>query len=242
MTTVEHSIDARIQARLAELTTQRNEHQTALTNLQRQMDDHVAKMARCDGRLAEISSVEIRRAGLGSDEADLKWRDFLMSARASMVDELLAIKSPTRDRQTQNLSEDLTFSILLIDRVGSVVTLEPTRIGRLMAADGYATDMPELRGPDGWRGSLPEVERRLAHRARERAAVQIDLGRVLLIDEEYAAREAETETYRTLCNRMRLRLGQDGQRVPHRDDGSVISLEELTPEQAKALAWANTAV
>jgi hypothetical protein len=57
-----------------------------------------------------------------------------------------------------------------------------------MAAAGYATDGPALRGPNGFRDSLPDTEQRIKDHAKQRTAAQAALDAALLTDEERATR------------------------------------------------------
>ena len=113
---------------------------------------------------------------------------------------------------------------------GSDCSLSTSRLGELMREAGY-----EL-----WHGSVKEVERRLADRARRRGQAQAELDGALLDDEERATQEAEAREYRETANALNVTLGPDSgpgaiTLVPHRADGSVLPLDELTPQQRKAL-------
>jgi hypothetical protein len=112
----------------------------------------------------------------------------------------------------------------------------PTRIGELMAAAGYATSGPELRGPRGWLGSLPEVEQRIKKLSKQRAAAHAALDEALLDDDARAKRDAESAELREAFNTMHVTSSADGVSLVayKKDDGSVLELSAMTPKQRTA--------
>jgi hypothetical protein len=113
---------------------------------------------------------------------------------------------------------------------GSEFSLGTSRLGELMRAAGC----------EQWHGSIKEVERRIADRAKRRAQAQSALDSALMDDEERERQEAAAREYRETCNALNITLGPDSRPdaitlVPHRTDGSVLPIEELTPGQRAAL-------
>jgi hypothetical protein len=170
----------------------------------------------------------------------LSANDFLTMARATLSDERLTIKSPIRDKATMERVQNIAFSVKLIDfglgasRNGHVVTLAPLRIGALMAEAGYEAT------PQGWRGSIPEVEQRIKALAQQRTAAETALAEALLSDDAPAARDAEDKALRDAFNTMRVTGSADGRSlVAFTKDGDVLDASAMTPLQRKAFERMN---
>ena len=234
--------DARIVTRLAELTKQRAERKDELdlplAMTRRQANEYVAETAALDAKIHAIHTAVATLATLDI-ATDTKWRDFLITARATLIAELGTLPSPLRERSAQDKAADLSWSVKLIDfglgiaKLG-IVSLASTRIGQLMAAAGYAVEGASLRGPNGWRGSLPEVEQRVKDLARQRASAAAALDAALRTDAEIEQREAEAMAHSAILNSMTIRLGADGRLVAYTADDDVLPLDSMTPEQRKA--------
>lgn len=231
--------DPRVATRLAELTAKldalpkdgalpiimtRDEHRAIIT----QRAKFAAQIASITHAASSLAAIDV--------EPDTRWRDFLVPSRLTCCDELMAIKSPIRDADSKAKAQSLTFSLKMIDfglnaSAHPVVSFAPTRIGELMTAAGYAVSGPELRGPRGWQGSLPEVERRLADLTRRKAAALAALDEALMSDEELKQRDAEQAALRTL----RLKRSADGRSlVAVRPDGSPLPVSEMSELQRAA--------
>lgn len=108
-------------------------------------------------------------------QMDERWLANLNAWRDTISCELLSLPRRIRDQPTLDLQANLTFSLRLIDfglsagerHLGPVADLSPLRIGELMIAAGYDVCGPALRGPNGWIGSMPEVEKRITARRAE---------------------------------------------------------------------------
>jgi hypothetical protein len=243
MTTTPETTDTRIEKRLAELIKFRAERKDALdlpgTMTQREVNTYHAETALLDQRIATIRTAAEALASLPTD-ADIKWRDHLVTWRATLCDELLTIKSPIRDKDTKERADRLTFSIKLIDfglAISSlgIVTLAPTRIGELMAAAGYEVQGPALRGPHGWRGSIKEVEHRITGTTKQRAEAQAALDVALMDDAERATADAESQAHRDALSTMNLKGNAEGTGlVAFTKDGDPLSVADMTPAQKAA--------
>ncbi|MGB2710115.1 MAG: hypothetical protein WBC33_01255 [Conexibacter sp.] len=218
------------------------------TMSQREVDAYVAATADLDARIHSAREAQATLAKLASLDDDLTWVAHLTAWRAALCADLLEIRSPIRDKETRARSDDLTFSIRLIDGFKTtlpVVDLSSTRIGRFMAEAGYAVVGEALHGPRGWRGSLPDVERRVKQQQQQRAAAEHRLADALLDDDARAKRDAEAAARRQTLDSMRLRGSSNGgpyKLVPVRSDGTaMIDLDELSAAQREALDHANAA-
>ena len=220
------------------------------TMTQREVRAYVAATALLDHRITTARDATATLAALPSLDEDARWVVDLNTWRASLCTELLTIRSPIREKAIKEQSEALTWSIRLIDfglsisTIGPVVDLSSTRVGLLMDAAGYTPTDPH--GPRGWRGSIKEVEHRIKVTTRQHAAAQAVLDDALMDDDHRAQVEAESARRCAVLNGMHL-TGSDGRDglpyhlVPHRADGSVIDLSELTDEQREALDRINAA-
>lgn len=104
-----------------------------------------------------------------------------------------------------------------------------------MAAAGYATEGPELRGPNGWRGSLKDVEHRIKTLTQQRADAQSALDETLIDDDARAKREAEDKVFYAALNTMDLKGDGTGTGlVAFTKDGDVLPVSDMTPAQRKA--------
>lgn len=244
----------RIAQRRRDLQKQRAERLDELdlprTMTQRQVNEYMAETTRIEQRIVNFDKVAAEYNACTSEDAaaDARWMEFIVAARKTLCDELLQIKSPIRDRETKLRADGLEWGLRYIDRgltastIGPVVTLEPTRLGELMAAAGYAVSGYALHGPNGFRCSLPEVEKRIAHLAKRRAAAEAALDEVLMSDEERAARDAEADELRAASDSLRLKGNAEGTGVIARDaDGNELPVSAMTPLQRKAFERANAA-
>lgn len=221
------------------------------TMTQRQVNEYKAETMRLGQRLVYFDRVVAEyNACISADaDADVRWKDHQRAWRKQLCDKRMTIKSPIRDRDLQAEANSLEFSIKLIDLgfginrlVGPIVDLSSLPLGELMAAAGYAVNGPDLYGPNGWRGSLPEVETRIANLAKRRAAAEAALDEVLLSHDERAAREAEADELRAAGNSLRLKGNAEGTGVIARDaDGNELPVSAMTPLQRKAFERANAA-
>lgn len=148
-------------------------------------------------------------------EADTAWLANLNAWRETLSAELLAIKSPIRDRAVKEQADSLTWSIRVVDIGLSASTLGPVvalvaRIGELMQAAGYETVAPALHGPRGWRGAIRETERRIAELTKRKAQADTVLAQMLLTDAEEAARDAQQDARREALNSMQIKHNNDG--------------------------------
>jgi hypothetical protein len=233
--------EARIAARRAQLAKQRAERLDPLDYprvwTMRQVRAYEVETAQVDQQIASLDHAVARLAAIDV-EPNQRWRDFLTEARQTLCDELFTIKSPIRDRELKRQSDDLTFSIRLIDfglakasKAMPIVTLAPTRIGQLMSAAGYAVAVPDLHGPSGWRGSVPEVEARIKQLTEQRAEALRALADALMDDEARQQREAEQAALRS----MRIRHSADGRTlVAVKADGSELPVSEMSEIERRA--------
>lgn len=244
----------RIAPRRAELTRQRaaipEDGALPLSTTRDEAARIVARRLALDQGIVNFDRVAaVYRECIGADaDADARWKEFLVAARKTLCDERMQIKSPIRDRALKLRADGLEWGIRYIDHglgsstIGPVVTLEPTRLGELMAAAGYAVWGDALHGPRGWRGSLPEVERRIADLAKRRAAAEAALDEVLMSDEERAARKAHADELRAASNSLRMKGNADGTGlVAYAEHGEILDPSEMTPLQRKAFERANAA-
>lgn len=254
MTTTPNLLE-RIAQRRSELQKQRDERLDELdlprTMTQRQVNEYKAGTVRTHQQIVNFDKVAAEYSACISvdAEADARWREFLADvARQTLCAERMQIKSPIRDRALKLRADGLEWGIRYIDHglgastIGPVLTLEPTRLGELMAAAGYAVSGDALHGPNGWRGSLPEVEKRLADLAKRRAAAEAALDEVLMSDEERAARDAEADELRAASSSMRLKGNAEGTGlVAYTKDGDELPVSAMTSMQRKAFERANAA-
>jgi len=237
------TINDRIQARRTTLTKQRAERKDAddlpRTLTQREVNAYHAETVALDQRIAE-SKVGAWAASPTID-ADAAWRDHLVEWHQTIDDELKALPPRTRNEQEQEQRQRLVWSIRLIDFGLGIAASLPiadlsfTRIGQLMSAAGYEVQGEALRGPRGWRGSLPEVEARIKVIAKQRAAAEAALDVALMDDAEREKQEAEQEAHRTALATMVLKHNAEGTGlVAFTKDGDPLAVSDMTPEQQAA--------
>lgn len=230
--------------RIAQLTKARTDRKDELdlpnTMTQREMNAYVEQTTRLDRRIAAIRTAAETLAVVPSIDADTKWRDHLTAWRTTLCDELMTIKSPIRDKSIKERADRLVFCTKLIDdglgvATLPIVTLASSPLGPLMTAAGYATSNPDLRGPNGWRGSLKEVEQRIKDTTKRRAEAQAGLDVLLRTDEEQAQQEAEDKVLRATMATMRCRNGSDGKSlVAFTLEGDALPVADMTPAQRAA--------
>jgi hypothetical protein len=156
--------------------------------------------------------------------------------RKTLCAELLQIKSPVRSREAIERSRDLTFSIRSIDfgfeRAAplGIVTLTG-RLGELLRAAGYATDLGELYGPHGWRGSQKQVERRMAQLTARRAQLEALLADALLDDAARVKRDDARRAERARLDALPHRIVRgDGSMFDRYPNGREVDVEEPAVE------------
>jgi hypothetical protein len=154
---------------------------------------------------------------LGPEEA---WRGFLIAARKTLCDELMAMPARIRSSHDLGVQQNLKLSIVAIDR-GPGVTgdtgylLDTLRLGQLMREAGYSS----------WFGSLPEVEDRIERLVQQRADAQARLDEALLDDEARATRDAETAARLAKLNAGPVRkVRHDGSMFDRYPDGRVVEI------------------
>lgn len=170
----------------------------------------------------------------------VRFRAFLTEARATCCTELFALPQIIRDSHTLGVQINLKLSIRCCD-VGpdqalrdSGYALATTRVGRLLQDAGYAANE--------WLGSLPEVERQLADRAKKQAVAEAVVAESLLTDDERAARDADAKARRDALNALFLKLSPDGRTVvAYKSKAAFVNDEPYLPEdmsevEAKAFA------
>lgn len=236
-----------IDERIAQLAKESAALAISRTQAQQEADAYGLRIESLARRISTIQVATTALASLASVAHEQEWLDHLTAWRKTLCDELLTIKSPIRDRDTKERADRLTWSIRLIDfglgvSTLGIVTLASSAIGPLMTAAGYATANPDLRGPNGWRGSLKEVEQRIKTLTRQRAEAQAALDAALLTDDERTTREAEGQAYRDALNRLRLKGNSDGTGYVVCDEyGDVRDLATLTPIEREAFERADAA-
>jgi hypothetical protein len=215
------------------LSTTRDESD-AMDRARAELEQRIRGLRHTSARLSEF-------ADIAEDE---RWLAFENTWRPALVEALVQIKSPIRDRELKLLADNLMLSIALIDRglnvsrFAAVVDLTPTRLGQLMLQAGYAVNGDALRGPEGFRGSITQVERRLTARKQECANALAELEDLLLDDAARAAREAKHNQHRAALRTMRVQHDETGTSlVAYTHDGDPLPLSEMTPEQQAAFAW-----
>lgn len=232
--------------RLAALTKQRaaipEDGQLPLSATRDQAVAYAVQRAELDRRINAIRNATVALAAPPTLDADTQWLANLTKWRATCSAELLAIKSPIRDKDTKERADSLTFSIRLIDfglgvsTIGPIVSLS-NRIGQLMGEAGYATESLALRGPNGWRGSLKEVEQRIKTLTKQRIDAQEALDEALIDDDERTKREAEDKAFREAINTMDIKGSADGHSLrAFTKDGDPLDVADMTPAQRAAFA------
>ena len=247
MTATTETTDERIAARRAELMKQRADRQDELdlprTLTMRQVRDYVAVTATIDQQIAAFNAAVAAYAALPSLDADIKWRDFLTPARQTIDGELLAMHPRIRNKTELEQQQRLMFSIRLIDHgwaanklPAPIIDLSHSRLGELMAAAGYdVVGLELLRGPNGFRGSLPETEQRIKELTKQRAEAQAALDMLLRTDEERATQDAESAQLRDAFNAMHCKY-TDGGYVAHTEPGGdVLEPSAMTDLQRRAI-------
>lgn len=237
-------------ARFAELTALRAARKDPLdlpgSMTERERRAYLAETTALDARLAALRSAQAALAALPAADADVKWLAFLRAARGTLEAELLAIKPPIRDDATRERARALGWSIELIDYgwaanrlPGAIIDLSSTRLGALMAAAGYDVVGHEaLRGPNGFRGSLAETERRVKDLVKQRTAAQAQLAALLPTEAERTQREAEHQAHRAALATMQVRNNSDGDGlVAFTKNGDPLDPAAMTSEQRQAFEW-----
>jgi hypothetical protein len=141
-------------------------------------------------------------------------------------------------------AEDLTFSIKLFDfglgisKIGPIVDLSMTAIGKLMIAAGFQTSGDGLRGPRGFRGPIDEVTARIKLLTQQKATALRALEDALITDDERIKREAEHQTFREALRTMTIQGSSDGRSlVAFTKDGDPLPRSSMTTLQQKAFDW-----
>ena len=248
MSTVTDTTNARVETRLAELTAQRAARMN-LNDVLRSMPQHEAyaydaETAEIDALIMAIGKAVSACSSLLSNlDADVAWLAHLKAWREALSAELLAMHPRIRNEKELDQKLALEWSIRLIDHGASamalpVVTLLPTRVGQLMREAGFQVQGEGLRGPHGWRGSLPEVEARIKANTCERDKAYDKLDALLLSDAERAERDAVVAAHRAALKTMRVQQNHDGNDLTAFTlDDEPLLLEDMTPEQRAAFEW-----
>jgi hypothetical protein len=247
ITATPDATDARVEKRLAELTKQRAARKEAddlpRSMTQRELNAYLAETTALDAQINALSHAAAAASFPGPTlDADVEWVAFLNRSFDAIGDERMTIKSPIKDPELKRRADDLGWSMDFIHRgfKGKVtdlpiVTLAPTAIGRLMLAAGYAVEGDGLRGPRGWRGSLPEVEARVKALTAEREKATAKLNALLVSDAERMAQEAEQHSHRAALATMNVTLNEEGTGlVAFTKDGDPLAVSDMTPEQRAA--------
>lgn len=242
--------EARAERRLAELTKQRaerKEHDDLPRSLSlRELQTYAAETADVEAQIVAIREAMAERAAFSTLDLDESWAAFLKRAHKNMDDELAtpAFQMPVRGQAKQRL-DHLGWCLKLIHRGLAIapawmpiVDLSGTRIGELMREAGYETQGEALRGPNGWRGSLPEVEARIKLLTAERDKADAKLDALLVDDDERLRRDNEVAAHRAALATMRVQVNRDGNGLVARTlDDEPLPVEKMTPEQRTALEW-----
>jgi hypothetical protein len=206
--------------------------------------DYLAETTKIDQEIAAFNTTVEKWQALPSIEPDTRWLDFLTPSRATLSAELMAIKSPIRDKSVMELASRLDWAIKLLDHglgistIGAIVDLSSTPIGQLMMAAGFDVAGPALRGPNGFRGSIKETEQRIKELTKQHADARAALDLVLRSDEERATQDAESAALNVAFNGLHAKF-VDGGYVAHTDDGDVIPASDLTDIQKRAIDRSN---
>jgi hypothetical protein len=116
---------------------------------------------------------------------DTRWRDFLVAARQTCCDGLLACPPRARTDMERATQEKWEFSIKRIDRGLNLGTNGECHYANLPLDDlmrdaGYVPrDLVSRAQGDAWYGTLPTVERRLKELIAKRDDAQTRLDRAL---------------------------------------------------------------
>lgn len=246
--------DERIATRRAELTTKRAARKDKLdiprTLTDRQFNAYITETATIEHEFAAFTNEVEKWHALPSIELDTRWLAFAPGARDLMSTELANIKKPMRDRDVQELAARLVFSIRLLDfglgisAIGPIIDLSSTRIGQLMQQAGYdVTGLELLRGPNGFRGSIPEVEARIKALTKQRAAVEAALDSALLTDDERTQRDVDDAAFREVLSTMIFKNNSTGNGLAaFSPDGDALAVADMTPVQRKAFERFQSAV
>jgi hypothetical protein len=247
--TIPTDLPARLAQRTAEVQAQLdaipNEQDRPLSMTRGESHALDASRAELTHRLRGLRAAASSMAEFDDIEQDERWIKMAeFTWRPICCSELLALKSPIRDRETKHRSENLTFSIRLIDRglgystLGMIVDLSCLRLGELMAAAGYAVTGDALRGPNGWRGDLTTVAKRIQERTEKRDQLLTTIEDLLLSDADRIAREEQTAQHRAILSNLIIRNGEDGRTLVYTDgDGEPLPKAQMTPAQLVAVEW-----
>lgn len=245
MTTTTPTLDERITTRRATLTkalAARKDPLDLPPMTQREENAYVAETAKIDAKIATLNTTVATYAALPSLDTEIAWLGFLQSSRKTIDAEILAMPPRIRNEKELEQQQRLVWSMRLIDFGFGIavhlpiVDLSSTRIGELMAAAGYATSGPELRGPRGWQGPIKETETRIKHLTAQRATAQAALDVVLLDDTERAKHDAASAARRAVLDSLHLKMNSTGTGyVPCDEYGDVRDPATLTPEQRDTL-------
>lgn len=234
-----------INERLAQLTQESAALGVSRARAEREAATYIAQMGALAQRISAIQVATTTLAGLPPLAPEQEWLDHLTAWRKTLCAELLALPKRIRDRADMDRQQNLTFSIRLIDFGFGIAplgieTLAHVRIGQLMQAAGYAVAGEALRGPNGWRGSMPEVERRIKDGSKRRAEAQAQLDDAMMDDDARAKADAEGAAFRETLRTMDIKNSEDPNvpgLVAYTQDGDVLTLPEMTAAQRQAFEW-----
>jgi hypothetical protein len=249
MMTTTPTTDERIATRRATLTKARAVRKDELdldrTLTMRQVNTYVAETTILDKQIAAFNTTVEKWAALPTLDADNKWFKFLTTSRKTIDAEILAMPPRIRNEKELEQQQRLVFSMRFIDfgdaanrLPAPIIDLSSTRVGELMKAAGFDVAGQALRGPNGWQGSLPEVEKRIKELTKQRTEAQAALDALLITDEERTAQEAESAELAAAFNAMHCKY-IDGGYVGY-TDGDVLPVSEMTPLQKRAIERMDT--
>ena len=107
-----------------------------------------------------------------------------------------------------------------------------------MAAEGYdVVGLELLRGPNGFKGGIEEVEKRIKDCAKRRADAHKVLDVLLRSDEEKTTQDAEDAVFREAMNTMHCKNNSTGTGLTAFTlDGDPLDVKDMTPEQRSEAA------
>jgi hypothetical protein len=205
-----------------ELDAKYTEFDTRRAQAQREADECAARMVVIKQRTSAICVATTTLANLPPVAAEEEWRDFLIKARKTLCDELLALPARIRTDHDYGVQQNLKLSIIAVDRGPGVAndtgfSLDTLRLGHLMREAGYSA----------WFGSRPEVEERIERLIAQRNEAQAQLDDAMLDDDERAKRDAESAARAAKLNAAPVRKTRgDGSQYDRWPDGRVVEISE----------------
>ena len=198
-------------------------------SLQRQLDDLSQKRETLSSRILAARTATDALANMVPEmAAEIEWRDHLIDWRQTLCDELLALPPRIRTDRELGAKQNLTLSILTIDRGrpgdDAGWALENLRLGQLMREAGYR-EGPKIEnqviGRLPWYGSMPDVEHRIKELTNRRNDAQARLTEALLDDAEREQLAAERNARNAAPTR---KTRGDGSQYDRHADGRVVEI------------------